>query len=317
MEVYDVYMSIGWACRPAHQLRINGLRDEAFPLDWQKDYSLDTVIHLFETDFVDFFKNIKEEGIGDENSRRVIDIDNHIISLHHFPRMLSIEEGQKSFLETMKRRYRNQKERLQNAKKILLLSNRLDNIESLENFLIRFSNMFPDKEIRLLNIRDECELAPGEIKETNKSINKNLEIVYYKVNDSCDEDGKEYDWKGNARAWNEVLKSYGNPRVYNIIQEYKTIGKPIIIFGAGQMCRTMLNVFKKYGFRPDGIAVSELKGNPKEIEGVSVKEIDSIDKDSTILISLKNNKDASEIKSQLIVKGYKRISLLENAFLMR
>ena len=279
-------MSIGWACRPAHQLRINGLRDEAFPLDWQKDYSLDTVIHLFETDFVDFFKNIKEEG-------------------------------QKSFLETMKRRYRNQKERLQNAKKILLLSNRLDNIESLENFLIRFSNMFPDKEIRLLNIRDEWELAPGEIKETNKSINKNLEIVYYKVNDSCDEDGKEYDWKGNARAWNEVLKSYGNPRVYNIIQEYKSIGKPIIIFGAGQMCRTMINVFKKYGFRPDGIAVSELKGNPKEIEGVSVKEIDSIDKDSTILISLKNNKDASEIKSQLIVKGYKRISLVENAFLMR
>jgi len=87
MHYYDVYISVGIACRPAYHLKLNNLRDEAYPLDWQMEYSLHTVIHLFKTKFVDFFVNLEEDDAGgDSKNRRIKDITNNIVSVHHFPR---------------------------------------------------------------------------------------------------------------------------------------------------------------------------------------------------------------------------------------
>ena len=62
----DGIFSIGDNCRPAHYLREHKLRTKAAPLDWMMKYSLDTVLHLFETKFTDFFVNIKEIPTEDE-----------------------------------------------------------------------------------------------------------------------------------------------------------------------------------------------------------------------------------------------------------
>ena len=39
----DIILSLGIACRPAEQLRINKLRFLSSPLDWMMSYSLETV----------------------------------------------------------------------------------------------------------------------------------------------------------------------------------------------------------------------------------------------------------------------------------
>lgn len=59
MFEYDLYIPLDPACRLAYHLQKCGLRRQAFPLDWQITYSLDTVIHLFETEFNDFLRLLK------------------------------------------------------------------------------------------------------------------------------------------------------------------------------------------------------------------------------------------------------------------
>lgn len=52
----DIILSLGIACRPAEQLRINKLRFLSSPLDWMMSYSLETAAHLFKTKFETFFQ---------------------------------------------------------------------------------------------------------------------------------------------------------------------------------------------------------------------------------------------------------------------
>lgn len=96
MCYYDLFLPIGDTCRPAYHLKMNDLRSQAYPLDWQKGYSLETVIHLFKTGFEDFFDDIVEEEDGlERDCRRVRDVKNNIISLHDFLWNAEIEKAQK------------------------------------------------------------------------------------------------------------------------------------------------------------------------------------------------------------------------------
>ena len=99
MYYYDLYMSVGNACRPAYHLALNDLRNEAYPLDWQMEYSLDTVIHLFKTKFSDFFVDIEEAVEFEAACRQVKDVKNNIISIHHFPRNIELEKAQEEFVK--------------------------------------------------------------------------------------------------------------------------------------------------------------------------------------------------------------------------
>ncbi len=93
MQTFDIIISLGKVCRPAYQLKVNGLRDKAYPLDWQMDYSLDTVEHLFATGFEDFFTDIVEEESSSLNeNRRIKDVKNGIISLHHFSKSIGLSD---------------------------------------------------------------------------------------------------------------------------------------------------------------------------------------------------------------------------------
>ena len=67
---FGVIFSIGSACKPAYQLKCNHLRPFAAPLDYQMEYSLRTVLHLFQTKFEDFFLNIEEDFGGGGSDRK-------------------------------------------------------------------------------------------------------------------------------------------------------------------------------------------------------------------------------------------------------
>lgn len=86
MQTYDLFLPIGPDCRVALYLQRFGLRYCAFPLDWQLDYSLGTVLHLLQSGFKDFFREIEYKGIEEVSGKiRVLDKRNCITNIHHFP----------------------------------------------------------------------------------------------------------------------------------------------------------------------------------------------------------------------------------------
>ena len=159
MDCYDLYLPIGSACCPAHHLNVNDLRHAAYPLDWQMEYSLDTVIHLFRTNFVDFFVDIEEDSVDwDREYRRIRDVRNNIVSIHHFPRSMEIKKTQIEFLNRMNKRYQNLNKKLMESNKVVLICNRADTIETLQMFLKDFSSIYPHLEIKLINIRNNVDM---------------------------------------------------------------------------------------------------------------------------------------------------------------
>ena len=147
---YDLIVPIGPACRPAHQLQRHNLRKAAYPLDWMMDFSLDSVAHLLETGFEDFFVDIVEDeertkklNPGLEKNRYVKDVRNDIVSIHHFPREVDIDEGKIEFAKKMRTRARRFLDAIKRSSKTALVCNRNDDIENFERFLVRVHDLYP------------------------------------------------------------------------------------------------------------------------------------------------------------------------------
>ncbi len=237
MYNYDLYLSIGSACRPAFHLKISDLRNEAYPLDWQWGYSLDTVIHLFKTKFLDFFVNIEEENDEWQGKHRQIrDVSNNIVSIHHFSREVEVEKEQKEFLKKMNKRFRNLDSKLENAKRVVLICNRNDSIEKLEFFLKEFSLIYPHLEIKLINIRNNEKMELNEYDTKRYMLSDYLSIEEYSFNDSFN--GFTYekaDWRGNMKIWGDILKKYNNNHSnIEIIKQLKAEDRAVVIYGAGK-----------------------------------------------------------------------------------
>ena len=197
----DCIFSIGNDCRPAHYLREHELRTQSAPLDWMMKYSLDTVITLFETKFESFFKNISEiPKKNSSNHRTVLDTVNNITSIHHFEKENSLEEEQSNFTNTMKIRATKTISTIEESSSIGLICDRNDETnESLIDFIKKFSVIFPDKQITLINIFDsDIE------KNLNKKIildDKNLKIIQYEFYDHV----PSKSWKGNNYFWDKIV----------------------------------------------------------------------------------------------------------------
>ncbi len=211
MESFDIVFSLGPACRPAYYLQLCGLRTCAYPLDWQM-YSIESALHLYETRFSDFFleyddlSHTREKRL--EGLRYVLDTKNNVISMHHIKDNIPLSEAVDEFRATMLRRYKRLNENLNNAKTILILSNHERELDILVNFLLRFSNIYKNKKITLVNIRS---IRNGKNKHIHK-INDDLCVVEYYFND-VNKNGEdpihnENFWLGNEEKWIEVLSNY-------------------------------------------------------------------------------------------------------------
>ena len=325
MDFYDLYISVGGACRPAYHLQVNDLRNEAYPLDWMMAYSLDTVIHLFKTKFIDFFVDIEEDNIGgDKNSRRIKDVTNNIISIHHFPRDMEVKKAQKEFLVKMNKRVKNLDAKLENAKSVVLICNRTDTIEKLQFFLKEFSSLYPHLEIKLINIRNDEEMDVNSYNMKRYVLSDCLSIEEYCFNDTYNSFTQaRADWRGNMGIWGDILNnSYNKHRAQSveIMQKIKDENKALVIYGAGEKCIDLLYRFDKHDIQIKGIAVTDTLNNPKSIRQYSVNVIEKYDKDDTIVICLKDRDEAEIIKKTLLSKGYYQLYfgndklVLEKAF---
>lgn len=312
-ECYDIYVSIGEACRPVYHLLINGLRAEAYPLDWQMGYSLDTVIHLFETKFVDFFVEIEENKEWDGENRWINDIKNKIAAIHYFSRNASVEMGQKEFLKKMNKRFTRLDEKLNKAKSAVLICNRTDDLEKLQQFLEKFSTLYPHLIIKLINIRNNENLQENFCDAKQYLISEHLSIEEYSFNDSINSiTNEKADWHGNVGMWREVLKKYDVvDDVYNaqFIKNIKNNKDSLIIYGAGERCWDLLNQFDRYNITIKGVAVTDIFNNPKTIRQYEVNVIEKYDKRDVIIISLAGRIEAEKIRDVLVSKGYNNIYL--------
>ncbi len=309
MYYYDLYISVGGACRPAYHLQANDLRNEAYPLDWQMEYSLDTVIHLFKTQFVDFFVDIEEDNNrGDSKYRWINDTTNNIVSIHYFSRNIEVEKAQKKFLEKMSKRFKNMDDKLEKAKRVVLICNRTDTIEKLQLFLKEFSLLYPHLEIKLINIRNNEEMEINSYNMKRYVLSDCLSIEEYSFNDTFNGFTQERaDWRGNMEIWGNILNNYYNKHrfeCFRIMQKIKDENKELVIYGAGKRCLDLLYRFDKYDIQIKGIAVTDTHNNSQSIRQYGVNAIEKYDKDDTIVISLKDRYEAEIIKNTLLSKGY-------------
>lgn len=207
---FDVVFSIGPYCRPAYYLVLCNLRRKAYPLDWQ-GLSINDTLHLYENRFKDFF--LEYEDLSDkvnhlDGLRYVVDTKNNIISMHHIKDSIPLDDAVEEFRNiTLKRYYRLDND-LKKAKSILIVGNHNVKLEVLTNFLCRFSNIYNNKKIVLLNIHSRKN---GRYKHVHK-ISDNLTICEYFFND-VNKDGDNYNlnkraWIGNEDKWVEVLSKY-------------------------------------------------------------------------------------------------------------
>lgn len=204
----DCMIPIGEACRPCQYLRKNNLRISAFPLDWMMSYSLETAIHFLETKFADFFENIEE--IPNKycyNHKFVKDTKNGVISIHHFKKDEPLESEHKKFRTMMLGRAEKLHNILENSHSIGLICNRKDaSDKELINFIEKFSKIYPNKKITVINVVDE------DIPDFQRSVlfeNENLRIIQFTFKDvpPIKDEKKFPQWEGNPDCWKKIMNN--------------------------------------------------------------------------------------------------------------
>ena len=206
MTNYDVIFSIGPSCKVAQYLKSLNLRKCAYPLDWQICNDFDRILHLFESDFSDFFIEYKnlDNDYKLSGLRSVEDIRNKIVSMHHISDDLPLDEGVKKFRSKMLKRYFRLKSHIQNGNNILIIANYDVSIDDLVSFLKSFASLFEKKNIVMVNVKD------SKIEEKNEYyLDNNLKIVEYLINDvhenGSDPKTNRLFWLGNTKRWLEII----------------------------------------------------------------------------------------------------------------
>ena len=202
--VFDIILSVGGMCRPAHYLKKHSLRCYAHPLDWMADYSLDTVIRLYKTGFSDFFTDFVEDKQKSlqNNTRCFFDNRNDIVAVHYY----NIESDNKAFREKMKNRFEKINNILSTANKICFISNRNEDVELLKKFLKEMGGIYSGN-ITYINIRDNREI--DTIKYSKEKVSEKLELIEYEFNDvhpgSDVSKMNEEAWIGNYTVWDDIM----------------------------------------------------------------------------------------------------------------
>lgn len=217
----DCIFPIGAECRPAFYLNKYHFRFQSSPLDWMKGYSLETAIHFFETKFEDFFDEVEEiPSKFSGNCRFVKDVKNGIVSLHHFKKDVPLSEEKTRVRKLMLHRAEQVDEIFKKSESIGLICNRpTESDEEFIDFIKKFSNIYKDKKITLINIVDD-ETAK-DVKQSIIFRQDNLKIIKFTFSDKTPEGNpeKKPGWIANYTAWDMVMKTielgdtvFGNTR---------------------------------------------------------------------------------------------------------
>ena len=205
----DIILSLGLACRPAEQLKVNKLRFLSSPLDWMMSYSLETAVHLFKTKFETFFQ-IKEIVPDNLHYIHVKDAVNNVNSIHHFPLDKDIEDFYNTtFRPVMLRRFDTVNSFITHSKHIAFIFNRDEETQRITNTLHEFGEIYPNKNITFINIRSGAQPKTHDICRLKLSPQLTFEEHYI---DDTHKDGDHTTgntawWVGNEEMWHEILSN--------------------------------------------------------------------------------------------------------------
>lgn len=210
--VFDAIFSVGNFCRPAEYLKEHELRLCANPLDWMMLYSLETVVHLYQSKFNDFFT---EFSADQQKPNWFIDIKNNITSIHY----KDIGQDDQSFNIMMKKRFEKVNQKLLKANQICFISQRNESQDTFSDFLKKMGNIYSGK-ITVINIKHN-EKIDGIIipaKCSKHKVSEKLELIEYEFND-VHPNGKEEEknpdfWLGNVNVWNSIIEKIAIKRSF-------------------------------------------------------------------------------------------------------
>jgi len=213
--IFDIILSVGVACRPAHYLKKHDLRFCANPLDWMMAYSLDTVIHLYKTKFNDFFADFVEDKQKslEENCSWYIDNRNGIISMHY----KDVESNNRLFRDKMKYRFEKINSILLSANKICFISNRIENTDVYKNFLEKMAEIYSGN-ITYINIKNNNNISTDyPVKRSEEKMSDKLKLIEYEFNDIHPQGGdlktNNAAWLGNYAIWDNIMKGISVKKV--------------------------------------------------------------------------------------------------------
>ncbi len=310
----DLIFSIGPACRPAYYLKINFLRIFACPLDWQMNYSLDTCLDLFRTNFQTFFSEIQENTHkkGAHNNRRIIDTFNSIISIHHFDMDTPIAKAHADFRSVMTKRYEQLHNAILKSHTVGLICNRDDTLDDLSAFLLSFGQIYPNIKFVLINIR--TKEGTDSISMNEYKINSLLTIREYAF---CDrytgaEYGDQRTWIGNFDAWNNVLQDYylNEHPFASYVEHAVSTNQSIHLYGAGVYCRKIIHFLAKYNLEISDIIVTHAENNPDsigEIPVITYRQVTEQYHTDLIIISIVNQEESLNIYHMLKLHGFQSV----------
>ena len=131
----DFYVSMGANCRSATQLRRNRLRICSSPLDWMMHYTLKDAAELFRTGFSAFFADIREMPDNGTENRCVEDTRNGMVSIHHFPKALSLDDGQAMYRERAAKHFAHTHRFMTDADRFVMVTNSEEGIDAVCAFI--------------------------------------------------------------------------------------------------------------------------------------------------------------------------------------
>lgn len=167
----------------------------------------------------------------------------------------------------MKERYLYLDARIKKSNKIGMICCREESRKELMDFLIKFSNIYPEKYSLLINIRDKK--IDEEFFEFR--LNERCDFHEYVFDDTYQGNRNQEAWIGNSEKWRWVLSHYELPNKHEPIIKMRKKGKKVIIYGAGFLCKKAIEYLSELDIMIDGIAVTKEEDNPTEVMGVEVK----------------------------------------------
>ena len=205
--ICDFLLSIGKHCRPALQLRNNDLRYFSAPLDWIGGYTLDILLKLYKNNFENFFYNYKIDynKKAAPDSIWVEDTYYKVFDMHHFKNDINIDEYLPTYRSIMKKRADRLKDYFKTSTDVVLVAERDENKDEMIDFLKSFSNIYPNLNVRLFNVRDDRNMDFVSCKENKYFDDGKLSYIEYIFNDT---NNGEETVAGNNLIWKNVLSNY-------------------------------------------------------------------------------------------------------------
>ncbi len=308
----DFLLSIGVHCRPAINLQFNGLRNFASPLDFMGYYSFSDLLHLYETDFSDYFEDYKIDYDKQTTTGNywVEDMKNHLLSIHHFPKNKNFEETYKTFKIKMNERYQRLKKYLENSKYIVLVGEREETDDEMVKFLISFSKMFPHLKIDLINAVDDKKYNYDEYK--TDIIYNDGKILYKKYFFNDTRVGMDVA-EGNCDVWSKILNEYETDYSIGLRNEwakFRNENKNVVVYTKLLKSRIIINWILSNGIKIQGIVNNNNADEKIEIKGMKSKSFFEYPKDMSVIICIDNLKEAEDVKKMLIENGYSKIYIV-------